>query len=818
MKPQLLFIFLFTTATMHAQSVRLSGRVTSTRLEPLALVTVQINGTNLGVVTNEAGYFEFTLDEGSYQLTASMLGFKSRVVTITVSNKPLEQNIILEEDDVTSLSEVVVKGKGRDRSRDIIRNVIRRKEEIQSAAGPYSVKMYIKAIQDDSTMIRKKKKKAALRDSIPNPNADLQRMAMAEILVNYDYQSPRRTKEERVAVKRNGNTDGLFYLSTTEGNFDFYNNLVNVPAVSSTPFLSPVSYSGLAAYRTRLVKTELVKGKKIYIISVKPGKLSNATVEGEMTIEDSSWVILHTRFSLPAFHLPAYDFFEVEQDYNYVDGKAWMITRQQFTYFSKTNKGKKSGSTVVAYNEYQLKKEFEPGYFGPEISSISAEAYNRDSSFWKDVRTEPLTPKELRFIRYRDSIYNVTHSKPYLDSIDAKTNKVTWNKLLYAGQPIYSREKERLWMLPSAVSSISLLGFGGTRISPSVMYIKDYKNKKRVEIWANISYGLRNKDVNGGLSFYRMYNPFSRGYYRISASRDFDYIFSGDAWINMIKRSNQYLDNSLSVGHGLEIANGLFVSTDFDIAFRRSLSNYKTNDRLDSLLDLENNQAIPFESYNASYGKLEVRYTPFQRYIREPRQKLITGSDWPTFYTSYRKGIPGLFRSKVDFDYLEFGIQQTIKLGLTGISSYTLKTGNFLNRTDLRLVDYKFQRRGDPLLFLNPNEAFQSLDSTFPVFRRFYELHYLHEFNGAILNKIPFLKKLGLREIAGAGFLSAPERNLRYAEVFTGVERVFRAPFNIPQKFKLGVYVVGSAANQFKNPVQFKVGITTWDKRKNRWF
>jgi hypothetical protein len=172
----------------------------------------------------------------------------------------------------------------------------------------------------------------------------------------------------------------------------------------------------------------------------------------------------------------------------------------------------------------------------------------------------------------------------------------------------------------------------------------------------------------------------------------------------------------------------------------------------------------------------------------------------------------------VDFDYLEFGIQQSLKLGLTGVSSYTVKTGSFPSRGDLRLVDYKFERRGDPVLFLNPNEAFQSLDSTFPVFKRFYEGHYVHEFNGAIINKIPFLKKLGLREIVGGGFLFAPERSLRYAEILGGVERVFKAPFNLNSKFKLGVYVVGSAANQFSNPVQFKVGITTWDRQRGKWF
>ena len=163
------------------------------------------------------------------------------------------------------------------------------------------------------------------------------------------------------------------------------------------------------------------------------------------------------------------------------------------------------------------------------------------------------------------------------------------------------------------------------------------------------------------------------------------------------------------------------------------------------------------------------------------------------------------------------GLRQTVRMGLAGTSSYTVRTGSFLSKRDLRLVDYKWQRQGDPLLFLNPNEAFQALDSTFAVFNRFYEGHHVHEFNGAILSKVPFLNKLQLKEVAGVGFLIAPERNLRYAELFTGIERVIKAPFNIQSKLKLGVYVIGSVANQFRNPVQLKIGITSWNSVLGRW-
>jgi hypothetical protein len=819
MNRNLLFsIFLLTGLPSAAQTYKIYGRVSNARLEPLAFASVQIKDMHLGSVTKESGSYEILVDDGVYDLVVSMIGYKNQVIKVVVNKADHLQNVILELDD-SRLGEVIVKGKIRDRSEEIIRQVIRRKESILAAAGNYSANVYIKAIQEDSTAPKKRKK--ALKDTAAvNPNADLQRMAMTEISIKYDRAADGRAKEERLGVKKRGNAEALFYLSTTEGDFNFYSNLVNVPSISSTPFLSPVSYSGLLAYRFRMLKMEQVKGQKIYTISVKPGKLSNATVEGEITIADSTWVILHTRFTLPSYHLPEYDFFEVEQQYNHVHDTAWMISRQQFTYYSKRNKAKKSGTTLVTYRDFELNKSFEKKYFGTEVSKATSEAYTRDSSFWQQARTEPLTQKEIRFIRYRDSIYNATNTKEYLDSIDAVTNKVTWKKVVFLGQPIYSREKERLWLLQPLVSLYQPFSFGGTRIYPSVFYSKTYKSRRYVSLFANVNYGLRNKDINGNLSFTKMYNPFNRAFYRVEINRDFKYIFEGDAWINMIKRSNQFLDNSLGLSHGRELVNGLFLETDLDFAFRRSVARYKTNPQVDSLLGdlLENNRAIDFDPYNAVYGQLQLRYTPRQRYIREPREKIILGSAWPTFYASWRKGIPGPLNSKVNFDYLEFGVQQTIKLGLVGISSYTVRTGSFLNKTDLRLVDYKFQRRGDPLLFLNPNEAFQSLDSTFPVFKRFYEGHYVHEFNGAIINKIPFLKKLQLREIAGAGFLLAPERGLRYAEMLAGIERVFKAPFNIPSKFKLGVYIVGSVSNQFHNPVQFKVGLTTWDRRRNKWF
>ncbi|HEU4470006.1 MAG TPA: DUF5686 and carboxypeptidase regulatory-like domain-containing protein [Flavisolibacter sp.] len=818
---QFLFLILLMLAGMvlKAQSFKIYGKITNNKQEPLAFVSVQLQEQqNVGTTTKEDGKYGLNLEVGRYNLVVSMIGYKTQILNVVLT-KDLEQNIVLEEEDQNAMEDIVIRVKVKDRAEEIMRNVIRNKEANTAATNAYSAKLYIKAIQQDSVT---RKRDRAKTDSalFQNPDAEFEHMAMTEVLLQLDYESDQRMKEKKLAVKKHGSgSEDLFYLSATQGNFNFYNNLIKVPAISTIPFLSPVSYSGLLAYRFKTLKTERRGDYKIFTISVKPRQLSNATVEGEITISDSSWAILHTRFSFPEYHLPEYDFFEVVQDYGPVDGKSWVMTRQQFNYYSKTGRKKLSGQTLVVYSDYELNKSFGRSYFGTEVSATAQSAYEKDSSFWKTVRTEPLTAKEIRYVRYRDSVYQVTHSEAYLDSLDRVNNRITWKKLGFLGQTFYNRSRERTWVIPPIVSLYAPFQFGGGRIRPSFYYYKRYASRKDITLFADLSYGIRNKDINGGAKLKRMYNPFNRGFYMIEVNRDFDRIYEGDAWINQIQRSSYFLNNFLALGHGLELANGLYAYTEANLSLRRSVNGYKTNSRVDSLFGdfLDNNQPVAFDPYNAFYSKITVKYTPRQRYIREPREKIILGSKWPTFYVSWNRGIPDFLSSEVEFDYLEFGLEQTINLGIMGNTRYTAKTGSFIHQKDLKQLDYHWQRRGDPFLFMNPDEAFQALDSTFPVFKRFYQGHMMHEFNGAFLNKIPLLKKLQLREIAGGGFLIAPERNLTYAELFAGIERVFKWPFNPLTKFKVGVYVVGSVANQFSNPVQFKVGLTTWNWRKNKW-
>jgi Family of unknown function (DUF5686)/CarboxypepD_reg-like domain len=811
--PKLLSLTVFFSAFIFmpagAQEYLLSGKITNAKLEPLPYASVRVKELQTGTTADKDGNYKLQLEPGKYDVIISILGYKTQVLTVAITNN-YQQNIIMEADGKT-LGTVEVIGIKKDKAEEYVRNVIRNKGKILDAAHSYSCNVYIKAT-DENDFIKKKKVKDTI--AVKNPVAG---MNMAEVFLKVDYTHPGKIKEERTGVKVRGNRDGLFYLTTTDGDFNFYNNLVELPALAKIPMLSPVSYSGLVAYKYKTINTRKENGRNIYTIKVIPTKLGNALITGDMEIMDSAWVILTTHFEMPKFHLVEYDYFAVDQKYDWVNNKAWMPVRQQFTYLTKAGKSKQSGNTIALFSNYNVDTSFAKKHFTTEISSTSQQAYERDSSFWNTVRKEPLTEKEVQFIKYKDSITRAHTTTLYLDSVDKHNNKITLKRLFLDGVSNNNWRKERSMYFATIPDFYQPLNFGGARIATDFYLAKRYKNKKSITLRAEASYGIHNKDLQGEIGFSKLYNPFSRGTYSVTIGRSFGQIFEGDAWINQLKRSNVYLKDGVDVSHSLELTNGLVLRNRFELTGRKSVVGYKTNDKVDSLFGsaFTNNQAVNFAAYNAFYNSIGLDFTPRQKYIREPKEKVILGSNWPTFSVTWRKGIKGFLNSDIDFDYLEYGIHQKIKTGLAGEGNYSFITGSFISKKDLRLVDYKFMRRGDPFLFSNPTKSFQSLDSSFPVFKRFYEGHYLHQFHGAILNKIPVLKKLNLLEVAGGGVLYVPERNLKYAEAFVGIEKIIRF---WRERYKVGVYATGSVANQFKNPFQFKISIEKFDRRKNSWY
>jgi Family of unknown function (DUF5686)/CarboxypepD_reg-like domain len=823
-------ILLLLVNGINAQMHTISGKIVDAQLQPVAFASVYIKGQETATTSDAKGKFNFRLMDNRYEIIITMIGYKTNTTPVILNGADEKINIILEKASNT-IQEIKITNRKKDNSEDIIKNVIARKEQILNQTKCYNLSLYIKAIQTNNTkpiklrfgMLDENADSIKIADSINFEQKKLQGMSMAEIVSNIDFEVPNKIKETRLGVKKNGNIDNLFYLHITDGDFNFYKNLITIPSLSAATFLSPISYSGLLAYKYKTISITEQNGRKIYRIKVTPTKTGNALLEGEITVIDSLWYVRDFHLSFPKHLLPEYSNFQVSQTWGYAGSNddKWLPIKQSFVYNS--NSGKKfDGTTTLFYQKYITDTLFEKKHFGMEVSTTTDEAYERDSSFWNNERAEPLSEKELKFIAFKDSIYNQTHSQTYFDSIDKKTNTVTFKKIFWDGVVNYNRVKDRRITINPVPSFFRIFQLGGPRITPSFFYNKKFKNYQRLNMYAETSYGANNKDVQGNWRVGYLYNPFSQGKITTEVGRNTEALFNGDALVNLLSRASYYLNTKAKVIHNIEVVNGLYIENTLEIAHRSDLADYKLyNNIMDSFFIKYNiplyggsNRPLRFAAYNDLYTTVKITYTPGQKYIREPRQKIVLGSAYPSIYLKYRKGIKGVFGSVVDFDYIEFGLNKEINWGTVGTGKLYALYGNYLRSKRLERVDYKWLPRGQFYVFFNPETSFQSLDSTIAVFKGYTEGHYYHQFNGAIINKIPMAKNLKLFESGGFGYLILPERNLRYVEAYFGLEKQITI---LGSKFKIGGFLVSSYANQYQNPLQFKIGIRQYNDFLNRW-
>ncbi len=331
--------------------------------------------------------------------------------------------------------------------------------------------------------------------------------------------------------------------------------------------------------------------------------------------------------------------------------------------------------------------------------------------------------------------------------------------------------------------------------------------------FGNVNVGLNNKDVQGTLMMRHRYHPHRLADIYGEVERSFESINPDDAITNLVNPANYILLDKFSLGHRFEVINGLYLNTEGSWFDRQSIEDYNYFE----LFEFEENTPLAFEDYQAFITDVTLSYTPKQKFMTEPSRKVVLGSKFPTFSITHRKGWQKAFGSDIDFDYLEFGINQALLLGVLGSSKYTIKTGKFWNKKDLRFIDRKRFRPSDRWFFSNALQSFQVLYNTGDFLSTddiFVEFHHIHHFNGALVNNIPLVKLLRLRAVVGGGAMWVKERELRHGEVFAGIERVFK--LGVRRRLRLGVYGVVGDSNYLDAPktdIKFSIDIIdTWKK------
>ncbi|MFK7785553.1 MAG: DUF5686 family protein [Crocinitomicaceae bacterium] len=830
----LLLVIVFCAGNAWSQQL-VRGHITDEFDSPIPFAKIYAKDSpGLRTVADEEGYYEMRLNPGEYFLVYAATGFDPREAYLTVKDSETEKNMQLFP-TALDFEEVEVSAKKSNPGREIMLKVVAKRDEINQWNRPHTVQGYIRATEKIDRKEKEKSKDEDKKkdeepentapDGIEDPFAaekaekekEIQKLTNSMNLVESDftlhYGDRNHVKEIRNAYEQRGQKrrNHLYYTTTVKSNFNFFQNLMHLDDLHQTPVMSPISGPGILSYKYRLVDQYEENGRKIHKIKIIPRYSSTSTLQGHIYVVDSLWLVQKIDVTMEKGNLLLYDYFQIEQDFDHPGDSICLLTNQTLTYGVKYRKESSVCSTVATFNDYNFEPNFGRKFFSNEVAVTEQEAYDKDTAYWAEKRTTELTLDERKYIIAKDSIHDAHNRKEYLDSVDAVFNKITVLKVLWWGIEHRNRAKKTQWYLSSLAGLIEPIQIGGPRINPGFSFFKKWDNEQILTTDFDLSVGVLNADLRGGASIFYRYQPFHFGSVGARVSHRIG-VIRNDAFTQIYKRDNFFEVTDLAIQHNYEVFNGFYVNNYFNFAERRSISNYNFLEAIDELLP--NNDPTEFQPYQAFRTSMTIEYVPNQKYMREPNRKVILGSKWPTFYVYYEKGIKDLFGSDVDFDYISGGIRQTFKIATLGTSSYHVKGGSFVNNNIVPNIDQKFQRRSDPIFFTSPLNSFQMLDSLLPTDRFYLEAHYIHHDNGAVLNKIPFMKKTRIGLVGGASYLYVPEHNWQHYEFVAGLERTFKFS---KRRLRLGFYGTFAQGNQMQTRFGWKVSFAIMDDRDMQW-
>ena len=137
----LFFIIICFSQALPAQVVGVVSAVESG--EPLPFASVYDAHTGQGTTTNSEGYFELSLDPGTYQLTFQYVGYRTATKEVEHGLGKTQVSISLEEDAIL-LQQIEVKANAEDPAYAIIRKAIAKRKYYRDLVKAYECNVYIK--------------------------------------------------------------------------------------------------------------------------------------------------------------------------------------------------------------------------------------------------------------------------------------------------------------------------------------------------------------------------------------------------------------------------------------------------------------------------------------------------------------------------------------------------------------------------------------------------------------------------------------------------------------------------------------------------
>ena len=831
-------------------SAVVSGIISDEKGSPLPFASVFVKNSTTGISANYKGKYFLELDAGKYTLIYSFLGYEKVEKEITLhKGQNLHLNVKLKR-SISAIEEVEIVADKVDRAKKIMKKVRAKRKDYLNNVKNYKCEIYVKTsfekeYRAKDTIKIKKGDTTTVTKTVSKRNQDINsylkkdKLNLIEYIAEVYFKQPDKYKEiikayhnfseskpvgrsvtmkagikdDEIAPKQySAKNPYLFETDNIANTFNFYKNLLYIPQLCNQPLKSPVSSTGNLSYRYEYIESFIENGKKIYKLKVIPVNKKDALFYGNIFIQDSTWALLAVNLAINDAALMMYKNFRIIENYNQAEKNIFLPEKLNIIYTVKDGKKNILGETKIKYKDYNINKLSDTKMFSNEIKTFEEDAFDKDSLYWEKNRLLTLKPEELKFISKTDSLQRYYKSNEFLDKQDSIFNRLYWYTPI-AGWGHRNHYTGIEFHIGGILEQIVPFGIGGYRHKLPLYFNKEFQNGMLLETSEAIDYGFKNKDLKGKFGIGLTYYPkkFVRTF--IDVGNTYDLINNYASIEQTFSRSNYVNTKSVQIRQRIELINGLFAELSLLYSDQNPINNLQLSKWSDYIFG-NLNEPVDFERYIKSEVKLKLKYRFNQKYIIKGNKKIIIGKDYPEISFTYRKGIPDIFNSEVDFDYLEISANAEHKLARFGLSRWQVTVGTFTNRRNLRLLEYKYFRGSDIYFFSDPLKSFQLLGPTLNTNNEFLQANYIHHFNGSILNKVPVINYLKLSLAGGAGTMSIPAEHFYHFEMFAGLERVIRIR---AQLFRLGIYAVTADNTLSKADFTLKFGISPFNSYTNKW-
>ncbi|POY35382.1 hypothetical protein C3K47_15065 [Solitalea longa] len=757
-----IFCILFFLSTFtYAQSTIIKGKVTDAKTgEPIAGVSISLLNTKIGSTTNENGFYSIVTSSSSIQLQFSFLGYKTVTKKATpgtiqtINVKMVSDAQMLTETEVRASKKLPYKNKDNP-AVALIKKVIENKP-INQPKNYESIEYekYEKLVFSLSDLPQKVLDKKLLspmkflfenKDTLKIKGKTIYPMYMEEkISDNFYSKKLKKTKtvikaKQQVDISKYVDQNGVsVYMNRMYADIDIYANNI---FIVTNQFLSPIADNAQDSYKFFITDTIKTVEGDLVELSFTP------RVKGNMMFEGNLYVTLDGRYAIKKVEMNL----NKDVNLNWVRSLAINLTYSQDSlchyYLSSShvlsdfgflkNKGiGVVGERTISFKDYVIDHPREDSYYNVDTVVIAANSTSQSENYWKENRIDSLSPTESKVYYNMDTLQTV----PRFKSMVRITN------FLITGY--HSFGKFEMGPASTFFSFNELEGsrfkFGG-RTLPAfnrTWYFEGYgAYGLKDEKWkysTSVAYSLNHKSIYKFLNNYLKVGIESTAIIPGQALE----LSQSDGFLLSFKRGedNKWLYTSAYKFNYVREFNNHFS---YDFGFRRT----EQSPALDlHYLVINDGVQTEVENLTTTDLSLRLRWAPHEQMIEGKSYRTQIPNKFPILSAKFTVGIKDFFGGDYNYQSLSGSITKRFYLSQVGYTDIALESR------------WVFGQVPFPLLNLVPaNQTYIYSQRSFNLmnFMEFVTDHsvnvYLdHTFNGYLLNKVPLLKKLKLREFISA--------------------------------------------------------------------